>query len=173
MLADMIREVVQEMRLHQLEIHFFDNLMGNFWLGLHFIMIKLTMRFIWRRIVQSGVTLPFLLYVQSRLHFQGFRDLLWRFTGTESTESILLTSKLLQRREIFSLPKVLKESPRKFEQSHSWVLRSCYHSIVLPGSMACWIERGQDMVVSSSIAGWICQSCNVVQGRMLHSPSNT
>jgi len=49
-----------------------------------------------RKSVPSRVTLPFLLCVQSELCFQGFRHLLCRFTGPESTETMLVTLKLIQ-----------------------------------------------------------------------------
>ena len=49
-----------------------------------------------RKIVRSGVTLLFLLFVQRKVLFQGFWDLLCSFTGAESTENIIVTFKLLQ-----------------------------------------------------------------------------
>jgi len=95
-LADMVREVVQEMHLHKVEIRFIDKMLCNFWLDLHFIFINAKMLCSRRMIVPSGVTLLFFLFVQSKLLFQGFRDLLCRFTGAESNENILVTMKLLQ-----------------------------------------------------------------------------
>src|SRR5882757_7786545 len=92
----MVREVVQEMHLHKVEIQFVDKMLCNFRLDLSFIFINATTLCSRRKIVPSGVTLPFLLFVQSKLLFQGFRDLLCRFTGAESTENILVTMKLLQ-----------------------------------------------------------------------------
>jgi len=47
-------------------------------------------------IVSSGVTVLFLLIVQSKQRIQGLRDLLSRFTGVEWTEHILVTMNLLQ-----------------------------------------------------------------------------
>jgi len=49
-----------------------------------------------RKIVPSEVSPPFLLFVQSKLLYQGFRDLLCRFPGTDSIEIIILRMKLLQ-----------------------------------------------------------------------------
>jgi len=48
------------------------------------------------KIVPTGVTLPFLLFVQSKLLFEGCRDLLCGCTSAESTETMLVTMILLQ-----------------------------------------------------------------------------
>ena len=68
----------------------------NFWPDLGFIFINASMFCSCRKIVPSGVTLPFILFVQSKLLFEGFRDLLCRITAAESTENIFVTMKLLQ-----------------------------------------------------------------------------
>jgi len=95
-MANMVRVVVEEMHLHKVEIRFIDKMLCNFSLGLRFIFINAMMPCSRRKIIPSGVTLRFLLFLQSKLLFQGFRDLLCRFTGMESTENILVTMKLLQ-----------------------------------------------------------------------------
>jgi len=92
----MIREVVQEMHLAEIEIRFVNKMLCTFCRNLHCIIINvMTLCSRWQ-IVPSGVTLPFLLIVQHTLQCQVFQDLLCRFTGPESTESILVTMKLLQ-----------------------------------------------------------------------------
>jgi len=92
----MVREVVQEMHLHKVEIRFVNKMLCNFLLNRCFIFINTTTLCCCRNIVPSGVTLPFLLVVKSKLLFQGFRDPLRRFTGAESTENIIVTMKHLQ-----------------------------------------------------------------------------
>ena len=82
-LADMLTEVVQEMHLHKVEIQLVDKMLCNFWLDLHCIFINVTMRCSHRKIAPSGVTLLFLMVIQSKLLVQGFGDHLCRFTGAE------------------------------------------------------------------------------------------
>jgi len=95
-LADMGREVVQEMHIQIVEMRFFDEMLCNFWRDLSCIFINAKTLCSRRKIVPSGVTLPFLLWVQSKLLLQGLWDHLNRCTGAESTENILVTMKLLQ-----------------------------------------------------------------------------
>jgi len=92
----MARDVVQEMHLHKAEIWFVNKMLRNILLGLRCIFINVPTLCSCEKIVPSWATLPFFMVVQSMLLFYGFWDLLWRFTGTESTEIILLTMKLLQ-----------------------------------------------------------------------------
>ena len=94
-LADMVREGFREMHYHKVEIWLVDKMLCNFWLNLRCIFLNVTVLCSRQKIVPRGVTLPFLLFVQSKLLFQGFRYLLWRFTCAESTENILVTMKLL------------------------------------------------------------------------------
>jgi hypothetical protein len=68
----------------------------DFSLGLAYIFITMTTLCSHRKIVSSEVTVPLLLFVQSKLLFQGLRDHLCKFTGVELTENILLTMKGLR-----------------------------------------------------------------------------
>jgi len=94
-LADMNREVVQEMHFHQVEIRSVDRILCNFWLDLRIFLISTMTLCHHRNIVPSRVSLLFLLYFESCLLFERFRDLLCKFTGTHSTETILVTMKHL------------------------------------------------------------------------------
>jgi len=96
-LPGMVREGVQETYLHKVEIRFIDKMLCNFWLDECCIFINTTMPCSRRKIVPSGVTLLFLLFVLSTLLSHSFRDLLCRFTGALLTPDILLTMKLLQK----------------------------------------------------------------------------
>jgi len=92
----MVREMVQEMHLHKVDIQFVNKMLCNFWLDLDFIFINATMICRHRNIFPSGVTLPFLLLVQHKLLFLAFPVLLCRSTGVELTEHIHLMVKLFQ-----------------------------------------------------------------------------
>lgn len=95
-LSDMVREVVKEMHLQKVEIRFGHMVLCNVRVDLPFIFINVTTLCRGQNIVPHGVLLPFLLFVQSKLRFEGFQDLVCRFTGAESTVNILLKMKLLQ-----------------------------------------------------------------------------
>jgi len=95
-LGDMVREVVQKMHQHKVGIQFVDTMFCNFWRNLHFMFIHMTTLCSHRKIVSSRVTLLFILFVQSKLLFQVFWNLLCRFPSMESTENILMKMKLLQ-----------------------------------------------------------------------------
>jgi len=95
-LTDMVTEVIQEVHLHKVEIQFVDKMLGNFWLNPNCVFINEIKLHNGGQIVPSGVTHPYLQFVQSKKLFQGIRDLLCEFTCTESTQIILLTMKLLQ-----------------------------------------------------------------------------
>ena len=95
-LADMVRKVVQEMHLYKVEIGYFNELLCNCLLNLHIIFIRATTLSRYRKIVPSWVNCRCLLLASGQLLFKGYRDLLCRFTGAESTENILVTMKLLQ-----------------------------------------------------------------------------
>jgi len=84
------------MHLHKVEMHFVSKMLWYVLLDLGLIFINATTLFSQWKIVASRVTLPFLLYVECNLCFQGFWDHLYRFTGVASTENVLLTMKLLQ-----------------------------------------------------------------------------
>jgi hypothetical protein len=88
--------MVQEMHRDEVEIRFVDEMLCNFGLDLHFVFINPISLCSRRNIVPCGVTVLFLLCVQIQELLEVFRDLLCRFTGMESTENILLTTKFLQ-----------------------------------------------------------------------------
>jgi hypothetical protein len=79
----MVREVVQEMLIHKVEIPFINKKLGDFLLDLSFIFIHTTMLWSRRKIAPSWVTFLFLLWFQSKLPFQAFQDLLCTSTGTK------------------------------------------------------------------------------------------
>lgn len=91
----------------------------NFYLILYSIFIRLRTLSSCRLIVPSGVTLPFLWFVQTKMHSQGFCEHLCRFTGAQLTEHIPLKIKLLQ-----IIPNVL-------DQRFSIVLAFC-HMVKIP-----------------------------------------
>jgi hypothetical protein len=93
----MVRGVVQVMHLYKVEICFSDKMLCNVWLNLGFFFIKGIMWCSHRGIVQSGVSLLFLWFFQSKLLFQGFWEHECRFTGVEYIEIILLTMIHLNR----------------------------------------------------------------------------
>jgi hypothetical protein len=71
-LADMIRDVVQEMHIQKVEIQIVDKMSCNFRLDMHFVVINAMIVCSRRMIVLSGVTLPFLLFDQCKMHFEPF-----------------------------------------------------------------------------------------------------
>jgi len=85
------------MHLHKVEIRFVNKMLCNSWPDRRFIFINPTTLCSHRKVVPSAVTLPLLVFVQSKLLFQGCWGNLCRFTGTESTENILVMMNLLQR----------------------------------------------------------------------------
>jgi len=92
----MVREVVQELHLHKVEIWFVDKMLWKFSLDQHFIFINSKALCSRRKLVLSVLTLPFLLFVQSNLRFHRFCNLHCTFTGAESTENIHLTMRVLE-----------------------------------------------------------------------------
>jgi len=95
-LADTVREVVQGKYLCIVEFWFVDMMLNNVWINLFIIFNhgRTLCSHTW--IVPGGVTGQFFLVVRCEFTFQGFKDILYRITGLESTESIFVTMNLLQ-----------------------------------------------------------------------------
>jgi len=93
-LANVVREVIQEMHLQKAEIWFINKKLCNFLADLRIIITDATMLWRHRKIAPSAIIIKFLLSVHSKLTVQAFWDLLCRYPGVEWTEHILVTMKL-------------------------------------------------------------------------------
>jgi len=80
-LADMVKEVDQEMHCHNVEIQFVNKMMCNFCHYLCLICINALTLSSHRMNVPSGVTILFLLIIQYIHFFQVLQHLLCRFAG--------------------------------------------------------------------------------------------
>jgi len=95
-LEDLVREVGQEMQLHNVKIRFVNTMLCHFCLDLLSIFInKMALRR-HQKIIPSGVTLQVLLFVHTMLLHKSFGDRLFWLTGAESNEIVLMIMKLLQ-----------------------------------------------------------------------------
>lgn len=65
MLADMVREVIEELGVHKFVIQFINIMLYNFWFNLSVLLINTVQLSRRQMMVPSGVTLPFLLFVLS------------------------------------------------------------------------------------------------------------
>jgi hypothetical protein len=94
--ANMICDVVQEIMFHKVDIWLVNMMLCNLWLDVHIIIIHTMTICSHRKTGPRGVTLPFLLFVESKLQFEGFLHILCRFSGLHLTDTILVTTKLFQ-----------------------------------------------------------------------------
>jgi len=84
------------MHLHKVEIRFINRILRKFWLNVQWVFLSVMTLCSCRHMVWCGVTLPYLPCAKSMLPSPGFWHLLCRCTVAESTENILVTTKLRQ-----------------------------------------------------------------------------